>query len=645
MSIDQLLIEIGLSEKEARMYVTLLRLGAQPTSVLAQKAKMNRGTAYVILHSLLEKTLATKMTKDGVHYFSPLDPKHLLSFIDNKKRTMESNRQKVETMMANLSAIQNPSVTKPKMQFFDGVDGARAVLESTLSAQDKTLRAYLSLANVIKFVGADAFEDYTEKRIAAGYALHEIRTREKDKEAFGLDPRSMRHTTSRRELREIRHASEDLAFPMTMFIYDDKIAIISSGEENFAMVMESKELADMQHKLFEILWRSLERKTIRVGVIHSLTGTMAISERPLADAVLMAIDEINANGGLLGRKIEPTVVDGASDPEKFAQAAEQLIAEEGVTSVFGGWTSASRKTMKPVFEKNNHLLWYPLQYEGLEQSPNIIYTGAAPNQQAIPAVDYACEHLGKTFFLVGSDYVFPRSANEIMKARIAELKGKVVGEEYEILGGDDFADIVRKIQKEKPQVILNTINGDSNVAFFRQLRKAGISSKDVHTMSLSITEEEINKMDITLVLGDYAAWNYFQSINTDANRKFVGNFKEKYGARRVTGDPIESAYVSMYLFAAAVEKAGSIDIAEVRKAAKGLIFRAPEGLIRIDPDNQHLHKIARIGQIGADGQFTVVWESKNPLKPEPYPKYKSREQWHAFLKVMQKRWKGHWEKR
>jgi urea transport system substrate-binding protein len=258
--------------------------------------------------------------------------------------------------------------------------------------------------------------------------------------------------------------------------------------------------------------------TIKVGILHSLTGTMAGSEKEVVDATKMAIDEINSAGGLLGKKIEPVVADGRSDWPTFAREAERLITQEKVAVVFGCWTSASRKTVKPVFEKHNHLLFYPVQYEGLEQSKNIIYTGAAPNQQIIPAVKWAFDNVGKRMFLVGSDYVFPRTANEIIKEQVKSLKGEIAGEEYVLLGSNQVDAIVKKIVDTKPDVILNTINGDTNVAFFKALRAAGITPQKIPTMSFSLAEAELTAMGSKELAGDYASWNYFQAIDSKQNQ-------------------------------------------------------------------------------------------------------------------------------
>ena len=385
-----------------------------------------------------------------------------------------------------------------------------------------------------------------------------------------------------------------------------------------------------------------EANPIKVGILHSLSGTMAISESPVVDATLLAIDEINNRGGILGRKVEPVIVDGRSDWETFAIKAEQLIVEEKVSVIFGGWTSASRKTMKPVFEKYDHLLFYPVQYEGLEQSPNIVYTGAAPNQQVLPAIDWAGENLGKRFFLVGSDYVFPRSANEIMKGKIKEISGQVVGEEYRNLGDTNFDDIVDKIIQSQPDVILNTINGDSNLAFFKTLREKGITPTDIPTISFSIAEDEIRQLGSKDMQGDYASWNYFQSLDTLENKKFVESFKKKFGTHRVTDDPMEAGYIGVFLYAKAVEAAGTDDVNVVRKYLGGVTLSAPEGIVGIDPENQHLSKVVRIGKILENGQFEIVSSSEEPIQPIPYPIYKTKEQWNTFLEDLYHQWDEKW---
>jgi len=382
---------------------------------------------------------------------------------------------------------------------------------------------------------------------------------------------------------------------------------------------------------------------IKVGILHSLTGTMAVSETVVVDATLMAIEELNQKGGVLGRKIEAIVVDGRSDWPTFANEAESLITQQNVSVIFGCWTSASRKTVKPVFEKYNHLLFYPVQYEGLEQSPNIIYTGAAPNQQIIPAVKWSFDHLGKRIFLVASDYVFPRAANAIIKEQALALSAEVVGEEYILLGSRDVKAAVQNIVATNPDVVLNTINGDTNAAFFRELNNAGLTSEKIPVLSFSIAENELRQLEITNMVGHYAAWNYFQTINTPVNQDFVNRFKDRYGPERVTNDPIEAAYFGVYLWAQAVEYAGTAQVNPVRNALKGQSFQAPEGMVYIDDDNNHTWKTVRIGQIRSDGQFDIVWTSEKPIQPVPYPNYRLKSEWHQFLEKLYTQWSNRWE--
>ncbi len=382
---------------------------------------------------------------------------------------------------------------------------------------------------------------------------------------------------------------------------------------------------------------------IKVGVLHSLSGTMAISEVSVKDATLLAIEEINANGGIDGRKIEPIVVDGKSDWPTFAAEAKRLIVEEKVSVVFGCWTSASRKTVKPVFEKHNHLLFYPVQYEGLEQSPNIVYTGATPNQQLLPAVKWCFDELkAKKFFLVGSDYVFPRTANAIMRAQIEAVRGEVLGEQYILLGSKDVQKTVDEIVAAKPDVILNTINGDSNVAFFKALRARGVTPDVIPTMSFSIAEDELRSMDPSSMAGDYAAWNYFQSAEGAVNERFVASFKRKFGADRVTDDPIEASYFGVYLWAQAVDEAGTDEVTAVRSKLGSQSFAAPEGIVSIEDDNQHTWKTVCVGRIRKDGQFDIVWTSGRAVRPVPYPVYRSRKEWDEFLEELHRRWGGQW---
>jgi urea transport system substrate-binding protein len=277
--------------------------------------------------------------------------------------------------------------------------------------------------------------------------------------------------------------------------------------------------------------------SVRVGILHSLSGTMAISEASLKDAELMAIAEINAAGGVLGRTIEPVIEDGESDPITFALKARTLIEQDQVATIFGGWTSSCRKSVLPVLQEHNALLWYPVEYEGLECSPHIFYTGICPNQQVGPAVDWLLVHEGTRFYLIGSDYVFPRTANKIMKAQLIRQGGTVVGEEYVPLGTTEFGNVIRRIQQIKPHVVFNALNGDSNLAFYQQYKEAGISAEEIPIMAISIAEEELRRIGGSTAAGHYASWSYFQSINTAKNRAFVENFQQRYGNERVTCDP------------------------------------------------------------------------------------------------------------
>lgn len=358
---------------------------------------------------------------------------------------------------------------------------------------------------------------------------------------------------------------------------------------------------------------------IKVGVLHSMTGTMASSGRSLVDAILMAIDEVNQQGGILGRPIHPVIQDGGSNPSLFARKAAHLIQKDQVQTIFGCWTSASRKAVLPVIEREGHLLWYPVQYEGYEQSSAIMYGGAAPNQQILPALEWGLNQFGKKVFLVGSDYIFPRTANRLIKAELSRHHGTPSGEFYQPLGHQNFRKTVQAIHNRQPDFIINTINGDSNQGFFQALSQAKLSAHSLPVISMSIAEDELQRIGPELTRGHFAAWNYFQSIDTPTNHHFVSAFQQRYGSDRVTGDPIESAYVQVHLYAMAATKAGTTNPKVVRQAAEGLIFDAPQGLIRIDPQTYHTWKVARIGQIQASGQFRIVWSSQLPVQPNPFP--------------------------
>ncbi|MCO8274694.1 urea ABC transporter substrate-binding protein [Actinoplanes sp. TRM 88003] len=359
--------------------------------------------------------------------------------------------------------------------------------------------------------------------------------------------------------------------------------------------------------------------TVKLGFLNSLTGGMAISEKTVSNVLHMAADEINADGGILGKKIEYVQEDGATDWPTFAEKTEKLLTQDCVAAIFGGWTSSSRKAVKPVVEKLNGLFFYPVQYEGLESSPNIYYTGATTNQQIIPAMDFLAAKGVKTLFLAGSDYVFPRTANAIIKLYAAKLGIKIVGEEYVPLDKDDWTSQVAKIAAAKPDFIFNTINGSSNVGFIKAYYDAGLTPAKTPIISVSIAEEEAPAMGHE-VTGNFASWNYFQSLETDTNPEFIKSWKAYPNSSGVTSDPMEAAYISMYLYKALVEAAGSFDVDAVNAAAKAkpITFDAPEGKVTLDGENHHISKPGHIGRINADNQFDIVWASDKFIEPDPY---------------------------
>lgn len=378
----------------------------------------------------------------------------------------------------------------------------------------------------------------------------------------------------------------------------------------------------------------LAADTIKVGVLHSLSGTMAISETVLKDVTLMAIDEINAKGGLLGKKLEPVVVDPASNWPLFAEKARQLISQDKVAVVFGCWTSVSRKSVLPVFEELNGLLFYPVQYEGEELSKNVFYTGAAPNQQAIPAVEYLMSKEGggaKRWVLLGTDYVYPRTTNKILRAFL-KSKGVAesdIDEKYTPFGHSDYQTIVADIKKFAAggkTAVVSTINGDSNVPFYKELGNQGLKATDVPVVAFSVGEEELRGVDTKPLVGHLAAWNYFMSVKNPAN----DDFKKKWAAyakakklpgadKPLTNDPMEAAYVGMHMWAQAVTKAKSTDTDKVVAAMGGQTFAAPDGFtIKMDEKNHHLWKPVLIGEVQSNGQFNVVWKTKGPIRAQPW---------------------------
>ena len=316
MSLSQILTDIGLSDKESKMYLILLRYGLQPTTFLARKAELNRGTAYVILHQLLDKGLATKSTKKKIQYFGPLEPDNLIGYLDRQKTKIEAGKEKLNTMMGEFEALRNPATSKPKMVFFEGTEGARTVLEQTLQAETKLLKAFISIQDLIRFVGPDFYRDYDSRRAKSAIKLEAV-TSDNHASIMAGDPEIKRHVTSPKESREVRFASQDLSSPLSLFLFDNKLIVISTREENFSVVIESQELVNMQQKFFDLVWQSLDQNTIKVGILHSLTGTMAISESTVVDGAMLAIDEINKAGGINGKPLEPIIRDAESDPQVF----------------------------------------------------------------------------------------------------------------------------------------------------------------------------------------------------------------------------------------------------------------------------------------------------------------------------------------
>jgi urea transport system substrate-binding protein len=357
---------------------------------------------------------------------------------------------------------------------------------------------------------------------------------------------------------------------------------------------------------------------VKIGFLNSLSGTMAISEKTVNDSLILAAEQINAGGGVLGKKLEIVTEDGASEPTIFAEKATKLISSDCVAAVFGGWTSSSRKAMLPVFEGADSLLFYPVQYEGLEASPNIFYTGATTNQQIIPALDYLKQKGIKSLFLVGSDYVFPRTANKEIKAYAKANGIEVKGEEYAPLGHTDFTTIVNKVRSAGAGAVFNTLNGDSNVAFFKEYRNAGLTADAMPVVSVSIAEEEVGGIGVDNLVGQLTAWNYYQTIDSPRNRAFVQDFKAKYGQNRVTSDPMEAAYTSLFLWKAIVEKAQSFETDDVRNSAGGVSYDAPEGIVTVNGENHHIAKTALIGRVGPDGLIYTEWSSGAPVEPDPF---------------------------
>lgn len=361
---------------------------------------------------------------------------------------------------------------------------------------------------------------------------------------------------------------------------------------------------------------------VTVGILHSITGTMAISETGSVQAEKLAIEQINAAGGVLGRKIKFIQEDGASDWPTFAEKARKLLVNDKCASVMGCWTSASRKAVLPVFEQYNGMLYYPTFYEGLEQSKNVIYTGQEATQQIIAGLDWVNKEKGaKSFYLLGSDYIWPRTSNKIARKHIENyMEGcEVLGEEYFPLGHTQFNSVINKIKLRKPDVIYAIIVGGSNVAFYKQLKAAGIDLSKQTLLTISVTEDEIDGIGGENIAGAYSCMKYFQSLDNENNKEFVTEFKKMWGEKTVIGDVTQAAYLGPFLWKMAVEKAGSFDVDKVAAASPGLEFtKAPEGYVKIH-ENHHLWSKMRVGHAKTDGQFEVVYETAELIEPNPFP--------------------------
>jgi urea transport system substrate-binding protein len=383
---------------------------------------------------------------------------------------------------------------------------------------------------------------------------------------------------------------------------------------------------------------------IKVGVLHSRTGTMAVSELPILDATMLAIEELNRSGGVLGRRVQAVTADGKSDPDVFDDEAERLILREKVAVIFGCQTSASRKAVRGVVEREDGLLFFPASHEGLEESPRVVYVGAVANQKFLPSVDYVSEVLGKKkIFFVGSDLISPRIGLDLVKARLkARGSGaEIVGEAFFPLGSTNVAGAVEQIEVLKPDSIVNTVHGGSNHVFFRELRARGLRPTELPTMSVSMTEHEMR--GIPEMAGDYLAASYFQSIDREENRVFLRKLRERYGADRVATDNMVHAYTAVHLWSLAVAKAGTPDAAAVAKAVRGVEHAGPGARVRVDAENQHTWRPWRIGQVQPDGSVKVVAESPGNVRPEPFPDTRPKREWEQLLSEYYTGWGNRWQ--
>lgn len=393
------------------------------------------------------------------------------------------------------------------------------------------------------------------------------------------------------------------------------------------------------------LYFFLPQAPIKIGILHSLTGSLALSEKPIIDAELMAIDEINAAGGLLKRKIVPIIVDGKSDEAIFAQEAQRLIEKEKVAMIIGCWSSSSRKMVQPIVEKFDSILIYPVSYEGLEESKNILNTGATQNQQIVPAVLWSLYNLGKRFFLAGSENIFSHMTNEIIKVTLASTDAQIVGQNYLLVGSTTASSTIDAIIKAQPEVIINTLHGVTNLAFFKELRARGITPEKIPVMTISsVSEVEFSHIGSDAMAGDYVTANYFQSIDREENTTFVTNYKKKYGQDRVVSESEEAAYVGIYFWADAVREAHTSEPSKVKNHLFNRVFNGPSGIMYTDNHILNTWKMIYVGKLRSDGQFTIVWGSQKQVQPVNFPPFLQPEKWEHLMNEFYELWGNRWSK-
>lgn len=381
-------------------------------------------------------------------------------------------------------------------------------------------------------------------------------------------------------------------------------------------------------------------ESIKVGVLHSLSGTMAISETPVVDSIILAIQQINDRGGLLGRRLEAVIVDGGSNGERFKQRAESLIREERVDVVFGCWTSACRKTVKPIFENSNTLLFYSVQYEGMEESPNIIYAGSTPNQQLTPVLEWLSEKKKKRVYLIGSDYIFPKMFNLVAHQYLQNYDMEIVGEKYVPLGSRDFELVMNDIKNFSPDVILNSLNGSSNISFFNILHEAGFYAEKLPVVSFSLGESDIKEIPVSAIAGHYISSSYFDSLNTKQNRRFKEALYSKLSVNEASA-AMASSYASVFVWAQAVTRAGNTLIDHVVPNLSGT-YQTPSGKMKYHPKNNHFSQDSYIGKIGGNGAIDISWYSEAPIVPEVFPNGKGKEHWYKKQNDLYESWGKRW---